>query len=163
MSPEQILKMKADTAYRAGGVEGKKYDTNKPRMSLCPVSVSELQLACTQLELGLKPWDPTTNLVAQEYLLVAAWCLSRISAGYSETRSAVRGLIPVLEVLEFGAARYGDWNWQLVENAAERYTNAAWRHLLKASEEYEDEDSGLPHLAHLACNCLFLHAMRANK
>lgn len=63
----------------------------------------------------------------------------------------------VIEVLEYGAAKRGDHNWQHLENARTRFLNAAFRHLSDyAQGETLDHDSGLPHLAHAACNCLFL-------
>lgn len=65
----------------------------------------------------------------------------------------------VVRVLEVGAAEYGDDNWQLVEPFEQRYTNSLLRHVVAWSMgERLDPKSGLPHLAHAACNCLFLLA-----
>ena len=66
----------------------------------------------------------------------------------------------IARVREYGAAKYGDPdNWKLVE--PERYRDAAFRHLLAYIEHPlgADEESGLPHLWHLACNIAFLCSM----
>ena len=55
----------------------------------------------------------------------------------------------------FGAAKYSEGNWKGVEPV--RYKDAAMRHLVAyMNGEKNDEESGLPHLAHLACCVLFL-------
>lgn len=57
----------------------------------------------------------------------------------------------------FGAMKYGSAeNWRQVE--PERYRDAAFRHFLKYLDEPDgvDEESGMPHLWHLACNIAFL-------
>jgi hypothetical protein len=63
----------------------------------------------------------------------------------------------IVKVMTFGAKKYGDNNWKLVE-PKQRYFAAALRHL-KAwqSGEIIDKESGLPHLAHALCSLLFLH------
>lgn len=72
-------------------------------------------------------------------------------------------LIPLAElqdvnkVLEFGAKKYGADNWKKVDNAQERYFNAAMRHILAwQSGELLDDESGLPHLAHAQCCLMFM-------
>lgn len=63
----------------------------------------------------------------------------------------------IARVREFGNEKYNDPNsWRQVE--PERYRDAAFRHLLKyVNDPYGvDEESGLPHLWHLACNIAFL-------
>lgn len=66
-------------------------------------------------------------------------------------------LSDVNRVLEFGAKKYGANNWQKVDNAQERYFNAAMRHLLAwQSGELLDDESGLPHLAHAQCCLMFM-------
>ena len=66
----------------------------------------------------------------------------------------------VARVREFGTRKYGDpENWRSVE--PQRYRDALCRHLLAYLEDPEsrDEESGLPHLWHLACNAAFLIEM----
>lgn len=66
----------------------------------------------------------------------------------------------VVKVLEYGADRYGAQNWQNVERGQCRYAEALQRHLIAWWEgEDTDEESGLPHIAHVACNALFLVAL----
>lgn len=63
-------------------------------------------------------------------------------------------------VRTFGAEKYRDPdNWKLVE--PHRYKDAMLRHLVKYLEEptKKDEESGLPHLWHMACNLAFLIEM----
>jgi len=61
------------------------------------------------------------------------------------------------EVLTFGAKKYGENNWQLVENGEARYVAALLRHL----SEYRmgnkiDEESKLLHLSHAYACVTFL-------
>ena len=61
----------------------------------------------------------------------------------------------IVEVMTHGAEKYGDNNWKKVESY--RYRGAAMRHrVARYKGEKFDEDSGLLHLAHEACNILFL-------
>ncbi len=63
----------------------------------------------------------------------------------------------VAEVLTFGAKKYADNNWQLVENAKSRYVAALLRHLSAYMQnEINDKESGFSHIAHMATNALFL-------
>lgn len=63
----------------------------------------------------------------------------------------------VLNVLEYGAKKYTVGGWKHVPNAKERYTEALLRHALSFSRgEQLDSESSLDHLAHIACNALFL-------
>lgn len=63
----------------------------------------------------------------------------------------------VVKVLTYGAKKYDDNNWQLVNNAEDRYFAAAIRHIVawKKGEKY-DKETGINHLAHAICNLLFL-------
>lgn len=66
----------------------------------------------------------------------------------------------VAAVREFGVSKYHDPdNWRRVE--PERYRDAMYRHLLAYVDDLNgvDEESGLPHLWHLACNAAFLIEM----
>lgn len=65
----------------------------------------------------------------------------------------------IARIREYGCNKYpegGPNNWKLVE--PERYRDAMFRHLLAYIEDPEglDEESGFPHLWHLATNCAFL-------
>lgn len=70
----------------------------------------------------------------------------------------------VAKVLTFGAKKYEPNNWQNVENAEDRYYAALCRHLTAWREgEKIDPESGLPHLAHVATNVMFLQHFERNK
>lgn len=63
----------------------------------------------------------------------------------------------IARVREYGNKKYKTSDsWKL--NSAEQYRDAAFRHFLAYLEEPDslDEESGLPHLWHLACNIAFL-------
>lgn len=66
----------------------------------------------------------------------------------------------VAAVREYGCAKYHDpENWRKVE--PQRYRDALYRHWLAYLKDHNgvDEESGLPHLWHLACNVAFLIEM----
>lgn len=70
-----------------------------------------------------------------------------------------RAIAKVVDVLEYGARKYAVDNWQKVPEPRRRYFDAAQRHLVSWWDgEANDEESGLPHLAHAACCVLFLLA-----
>lgn len=68
----------------------------------------------------------------------------------------------IAAIREYGVRKYLDRdgkekieNWRDVE--PQRYRDAAYRHWLAyLAGEKEDQESGLPHLWHLACNIAFL-------
>ena len=64
----------------------------------------------------------------------------------------------VIAVLEYGASKYGTDNWQQLPDFDVRYYDAMMRHVEAwwDNGELNASDSGLPHLAHIACNALFL-------
>ncbi len=66
----------------------------------------------------------------------------------------------VARIRMYGNEKYHDpENWRMVE--PERYRDAAFRHFLAYLDDPHglDEESGLPHLWHLACNVAFLCEM----
>jgi Domain of unknown function (DUF5664) len=66
-------------------------------------------------------------------------------------------LYAVVDVLEYGARKYAEGNWRDVENARERYYNAAMRHINDWwMGERNDPESGHHHLAHACCCIIFL-------
>lgn len=69
-------------------------------------------------------------------------------------REAIRA---IAKIRQYGVQKYGSAeNWRQV--APERYRDAAFRHFLAYLDDPQgvDEESGLPHLWHLACNIAFL-------
>lgn len=63
-------------------------------------------------------------------------------------------------VMQHGADKYSANSWQTVPDAINRYRSALRRHL-NAIElgELIDQDSGLPHTAHMAANVMFLSVL----
>ena len=63
----------------------------------------------------------------------------------------------IIAVLEFGAKKYEANNWQKVDNAKERYYDAAMRHIDSWwNGEKFDQETEIHHLAHAATNLFFL-------
>lgn len=63
----------------------------------------------------------------------------------------------VVKVMEFGAKLYARDNWQQVRPLRYRYLKAAFRHVIAYTMgETHAPDSGLHHLAHAVCDCLFI-------
>lgn len=62
----------------------------------------------------------------------------------------------IARVYTEGAKKYGDNNWQNLENGYERYKGALLRHLYAAESETFDEETGCRHLAQVAWNAITL-------
>lgn len=72
-------------------------------------------------------------------------------------------LFDIARVREYGTKKYGDpENWKQVDK--QRYRDAAFRHFMAYLDEPQgtDAESGLSHLAHLACNIAFLCELEKN-
>ena len=70
----------------------------------------------------------------------------------------------IARIRDYGNKKYGDpENWRNVEK--ERYRDAAFRHFMAYLDNPQgvDEESGLPHLWHLATNIAFLCEMEDNE
>lgn len=79
------------------------------------------------------------------------------------TLTPVSLIAAVTAVREYGCQKYHDPdNWRQVE--PQRYRDALYRHWLAylKGERY-DQESGLPHLWHLACNAAFLIEMEGEQ
>ncbi|MFB3889880.1 MAG: dATP/dGTP diphosphohydrolase domain-containing protein [Candidatus Bathyarchaeia archaeon] len=62
----------------------------------------------------------------------------------------------VAKVLTFGADKYGKENWKN-DLEKDRILSALYRHTLAYHQrETHDPETGLSHLAHVACNAMFL-------
>ena len=63
----------------------------------------------------------------------------------------------VVQVLTFGAKKYAPDNWKFVDDANNRYMDAAMRHLVAHQQgEQRDAESGESHIAHAMCCLLFM-------
>lgn len=70
----------------------------------------------------------------------------------------------VSSILTFGAKKYAAHSWQSVERGEERYLAALLRHLTAhAKGEQNDPESGMSHLAHAACNAMFILELELKK
>lgn len=71
----------------------------------------------------------------------------------------------VASVLTMGAKKYAPNSWQHVDDRVNRYYASLRRHINAWRKgELIDKESGLSHLAHAACNVMFLmHAEREGK
>ena len=73
-------------------------------------------------------------------------------------------IFDIAQVREYGNKKYGDPdNWKLVE--MQRYVDAALRHFYKFVQDPngKDEESGIEHYKHVACNMAFICEMMARK
>lgn len=76
----------------------------------------------------------------------------------------VEAIEAILPVIEYGAAKYAVNNWRKsVEepNGLQRYKDALMRHWMEYLKDpmSVDEESGLRHLHHAACNMIFLASL----
>ncbi len=82
----------------------------------------------------------------------------KADAGKPQLTLVPRAILPAIaRVREYGTKKYGDPdNWRQVDK--QRYRDAMFRHLLSYLDDPTgtDEESGLPHLWHVACNVAFL-------
>ena len=77
-----------------------------------------------------------------------------------------RIIFAIAKIREYGNAKYpegGPDNWKQVEK--ERYRDAAYRHFMAYLDDPagRDQESGISHLAHLACNIAFLCEMEKQR
>lgn len=83
---------------------------------------------------------------------------AKADAGKPRLTLVPRSIIwDIAAIREYGTSKYKDPNnWKRVE--IDRYKDAAYRHFLAYLDDANsvDEESGLPHLWHLACNIAFL-------
>jgi len=69
----------------------------------------------------------------------------------------------VAAVLTMGAEKYSPNNWKKGFNYS-RMSSSLFRHLTAWMKgEDVDSESGLPHMHHIACNCMFIDWMMKNK
>lgn len=72
-------------------------------------------------------------------------------------------IFDIAKVREYGLKKYGtSESWRDVD--IQRYRDATYRHFLAYLKDPQgnDEESGLPHLSHLACNIAFLCELEKN-
>lgn len=70
----------------------------------------------------------------------------------------------IAQVREYGNKKYKDSdNWKTVD--VERYINALYRHFLKFKDSWQsaDDESGIEHYKHMACNMAFICELLGGK
>lgn len=119
---------------------------------------------CIDCETTAKPDAAPTNWVPKNVA-------TDTNVGHNQEAKADGGklrvsLVPtqivrdIAEVREYGTCKYGDPdNWKKVE--LERYVDALMRHTLDFLDDYRsvDQESGIPHYKHMACNLAFICQM----
>lgn len=66
-----------------------------------------------------------------------------------------KSLIPMINVLEFGAKKYEEWNWMKPMPTRE-ILESMQRHLAALMDGEEvDSESGISHMGHIQCNAMF--------
>lgn len=63
----------------------------------------------------------------------------------------------VVKSLTYGSKKYGDFNWQKLDNPSDRLFSACMRHLWSYKQGTKlDEEQGVSHLAAAMANILFM-------
>jgi len=85
-----------------------------------------------------------------------------------DTEKPMYNLLPahaidsMAQVLTFGANKYAPNSWQMVDNPLERYRAALLRHAFAIQRgELIDDESGLPHSAHIMVNAAFINELES--
>lgn len=69
----------------------------------------------------------------------------------------------MVKVLEFGAVKYGEYNWQKGLKTT-GIIESMLRHVFSyLNGEDNDKESGISHIGHIQCNAMFLAYMQKNK
>lgn len=111
--------------------------------------------------------DGTIDTCTDEDTLNAAAGTQRAKADKGKLQLTLvprRIIWDIAVIREYGCRKYGDSdNWKRVE--PQRYRDAAMRHMMRYLDDPEgnDDESGLPHLWHLACNIAFLCEMEGEQ
>lgn len=86
---------------------------------------------------------------------------------YDQGKNRFSLLIPefieeMIKLLEFGAKRHGEFNWQLVEEP--RYKDALFRHYLEYIKgNFVDKDSNAHEMVAIAVNAMFIYFLNKKK
>jgi len=67
-----------------------------------------------------------------------------------------KAIVEVSKVLTIGAQKYDEDNWRYLEDAQNRYSGGALRHIFSHLDgELQDPETNLSHLAHAICCLMF--------
>ncbi|OEU72292.1 MAG: hypothetical protein BA864_04150 [Desulfuromonadales bacterium C00003093] len=85
-----------------------------------------------------------------------------------DTEKPMYNLLPanaidsMAKVMTFGANKYAPNSWQMVDSPLERYRAALLRHAFAIQRgELIDDESGLPHSAHIMCCAAFINELES--
>lgn len=115
---------------------------------------------------GEKPLETWMIRPLIEYGLDSNWIMGYKSYDKDDEEKLKVSLVPpeiieaIAKVREYGTKKYHDKDsWKNVE--ADRYFDALLRHILACWDDRHavDEESGLPHMFHVACNVAFIIAL----
>ena len=124
----------------------------------CPVSacIKKNETIHAVYKEGKKVWPPEDQEGGTDYH-------AKQDCGKAKLTLVPRRILwDIAAIREYGNNKYpegGPDNWKTVE--VDRYRDAAYRHFMLYLDDLHgvDEESGLPHLWHLACNVAFLCEM----
>ena len=111
------------------------------------------------------PKDPDESWTEKNSYLKEVDYAAKNDNGKAKLSLVPRQIIwDIAAIREYGNNKYPDGgpdNWRSVE--PDRYRDAAYRHFLRYLDNPSsvDDESGLPHLWHLACNIAFLCELEA--
>jgi hypothetical protein len=162
--------------------QGAKFDANKPRPDLLAWDVvahlpgvmrnASLSLGDAPIRVdvfdvvailhdwfhGRVPVNAVFNAYARATLLTGILVADERAVETDDAEAMTLGLWETAKVLAFGAAKYAPRNWEKGILFSRVYA-AALRHALAFNGgEDKDSETGISHLAHLACCCMFLAA-----
>lgn len=135
--------------------ETTKHDQGKPRLSLLPPTYWRSMRSQNKL-------TPFTMVNIASIQFQSLSDARQVIENTISTLSDFIGPLAVVQVLEYGADKYGRNNWR-AGTAWSRYLDAALRHMYELTAcEYDkldtvlDTESGLPQIAHVIANLSFL-------
>lgn len=143
---EARLERQVDAMKNKGGVNVPTKERKKPGRKKKEASLVDLSAVVSNLE------------TAQDQSAKADASKPRLSLVPPQV------IFDIAQVREYGNKKYGNPdNWKLVE--MQRYVDAALRHFYKFVQDPKgkDEESGIEHYKHVACNMAFICEMMAWK
>jgi len=109
----------------------------------------------------LASWQRGTNVSLDDAAAMTLGMIGTVEGDLHPRKLPLRALESTVRVLEFGAKKYDKGNWAKGMPWSVCF-NSAMSHLTKILVgETTDEESGLPHSAHLMCNLVFLLGYRS--
>lgn len=99
-----------------------------------------------------------------EYCVRCGFILPQCKCGKDDASKPILSRVPpeiilaIEKVREYGCQKYPEDSWKTVDT--QRYWEATLRHMVAAWNDYKavDQESGLPHIWHVACNLAFIVA-----